>query len=93
MISNTFTLNVIFPCLNKSYSFILPFIVSQSSGKSSVLESIVGKDFLPRGSGKLWHQCSWIDLIFLIFMNIGTIMVNIIICRDCYSAPTCLAAP
>lgn len=24
---------------------------SQSSGKSSVLESIVGKDFLPRGSG------------------------------------------
>lgn len=32
----------------------LPEIVvvgSQSSGKSSVLESIVGKDFLPRGSG------------------------------------------
>lgn len=25
----------------------------QSSGKSSVLESIVGKDFLPRGSGKI----------------------------------------
>ena len=24
----------------------------QSSGKSSVLESIVGKDFLPRGSGE-----------------------------------------
>jgi dynamin 1-like protein len=24
---------------------------SQSTGKSSVLESIVGKDFLPRGSG------------------------------------------
>ena len=24
----------------------------QSSGKSSVLESVVGKDFLPRGSGK-----------------------------------------
>jgi hypothetical protein len=24
----------------------------QSSGKSSVLESIVGRDFLPRGSGK-----------------------------------------
>jgi hypothetical protein len=23
----------------------------QSSGKSSVLESIVGRDFLPRGSG------------------------------------------
>ncbi len=32
----------------------LPQIVvigSQSSGKSSVLESLVGKDFLPRGSG------------------------------------------
>ena len=32
----------------------LPQIVvigSQSSGKSSVLESIVGKDFLPRGTG------------------------------------------
>lgn len=32
----------------------LPQIVSvgaQSSGKSSVIESIVGKDFLPRGTG------------------------------------------
>jgi len=32
----------------------LPQIVvvgSQSSGKSSVLEAIVGKDFLPRGTG------------------------------------------
>ena len=32
----------------------LPLIVSvdaQSSGKSSVIESIVGRDFLPRGSG------------------------------------------
>ena len=32
----------------------LPQIVvvgSQSSGKSSVLESIVGRDFLPRGTG------------------------------------------
>lgn len=32
----------------------LPQIVvvgSQSSGKSSVLENIVGRDFLPRGSG------------------------------------------
>ena len=32
----------------------LPQIVvvgSQSTGKSSVLESIVGKDFLPRGTG------------------------------------------
>lgn len=36
------------------YQIELPQIVvigSQSSGKSSVLESIVGKDFLPRGTG------------------------------------------
>ncbi|KAF8413326.1 hypothetical protein HHK36_001305 [Tetracentron sinense] len=32
----------------------------QSSGKSSVLESIVGKDFLPRGSGKLLPNSSGI---------------------------------
>ena len=35
-------------------SIELPQIVvvgSQSAGKSSVLESIVGRDFLPRGSG------------------------------------------
>lgn len=32
--------------------FLIPFRdVWQSSGKSSVLESVVGKDFLPRGSG------------------------------------------
>lgn len=30
----------------------LDFLVFQSSGKSSVLESVVGRDFLPRGSGK-----------------------------------------
>lgn len=29
----------------------LVVVGSQSSGKSSVLESIVGRDFLPRGSG------------------------------------------
>lgn len=33
----------------------------QSSGKSSVLESVVGKDFLPRGSGIYWYnQWLWI---------------------------------
>ena len=40
--------------LNTKADIQLPQIVvvgSQSSGKSSVLESIVGKDFLPRGSG------------------------------------------
>ncbi|XP_017493288.1 PREDICTED: dynamin-1-like protein [Rhagoletis zephyria] len=40
--------------LQKSQMIRLPQIVvigSQSSGKSSVLEAIVGRDFLPRGSG------------------------------------------
>lgn len=40
--------------INAKLDLQLPQIVvvgSQSSGKSSVLESIVGKDFLPRGSG------------------------------------------
>lgn len=37
----------------------LSFVVPQSSGKSSVLESVVGKDFLPRGSGNLF----WINII------------------------------
>mmetsp|Transcript_15375 Transcript_15375/g.51631 ORF Transcript_15375/g.51631 Transcript_15375/m.51631 type:complete len:761 (-) Transcript_15375:6-2288(-) len=58
-------LNNLLPVINKiqdamsvmadrTQSIELPQIVvvgSQSSGKSSVLESIVGKDFLPRGSG------------------------------------------
>ncbi|KAG8177306.1 hypothetical protein JTE90_018332 [Oedothorax gibbosus] len=38
----------------QSLDFDLPQIAvvgSQSSGKSSVLESIVGKEFLPRGNG------------------------------------------
>ncbi|KAJ0948529.1 putative dynamin central domain, dynamin, GTPase region, GTPase effector domain, Dynamin superfamily [Helianthus annuus] len=35
---------------NKYTSFMTDLII-QSSGKSSVLESIVGRDFLPRGSG------------------------------------------
>lgn len=30
---------------------ITPPLSSQSSGKSSVLENIVGRDFLPRGTG------------------------------------------
>ena len=41
-------------CYPLQTSIRLPAIVavgSQSSGKSSVLESIVGRDFLPRGSG------------------------------------------
>ena len=57
-------MQAIIPLLNKiqdalsttagKYEIELPQIVvvgSQSCGKSSVLESIVGKDFLPRGTG------------------------------------------
>ncbi len=44
----------IFARVNLPVAFDLPVIAvvgAQSTGKSSVLESIVGKDFLPRGSG------------------------------------------
>lgn len=43
-----------FNAINVRNQIELPQIVvvgSQSTGKSSVLESIVGRDFLPRGSG------------------------------------------
>jgi len=43
-----------FNAVNAKNSIELPQIVvvgSQSAGKSSVLESIVGRDFLPRGTG------------------------------------------
>lgn len=39
-------------CLTLNISLMFSFW-KQSSGKSSVLESIVGRDFLPRGSGDL----------------------------------------
>lgn len=52
----------------KIYCFVLFFVVSQSSGKSSVLESVVGKDFLPRGSGKLWHSYAWIYFFFFLIL-------------------------
>ena len=44
----------------------LPQIVvvgSQSSGKSSVLESLVGRDFLPRGSGIVTRRPLILQLI------------------------------
>ena len=46
----------------------LPQIVvvgSQSSGKSSVLENIVGRDFLPRGSGIVTRRPLLLQLINL----------------------------
>lgn len=42
---------------------------SQSSGKSSVLESIVGKDFLPRGSGIVTRCPLVLQLVQLPFSN------------------------
>src|ERR1700761_8043780 len=47
-------------------SLDLPQIVvvgSQSSGKSSVLENIVGRDFLPRGSGIVTRRPLILQLI------------------------------
>jgi dynamin 1-like protein len=49
-------------------SLDLPQIVvvgSQSSGKSSVLENIVGRDFLPRGSGIVTRRPLILQLIYL----------------------------
>lgn len=40
-------------CISMLIASSQSYGVPQSSGKSSVLESVVGKDFLPRGSGKL----------------------------------------
>lgn len=50
----TFKLSSISPCiiqLVSQFTFECCWYDRQSSGKSSVLESVVGKDFLPRGSG------------------------------------------
>ena len=39
--------------------------VNQSSGKSSVLESVVGRDFLPRGSGSYFSPYA----IFVLYLR------------------------
>ena len=54
MISLVAQLQELFSAAHNSAAIDFPQIVvigSQSSGKSSVLESIVGKTFLPRGTG------------------------------------------
>ena len=61
MNNNTFFLSLVVNKLQDAFATVgvhnpvdLPQITvigSQSSGKSSVLENIVGRDFLPRGSG------------------------------------------
>lgn len=49
---------------------LVVFTKMQSSGKSSVLESIVGRDFLPRGSGCSYCYCIGltVDLKFFYFI-------------------------
>lgn len=52
------------------YEFLLlSFEIEQSSGKSSVLESIVGRDFLPRGSGLIFFMYFSFFEIFLLFFS------------------------
>ena len=47
-----FLLKLCEPCHGNFWSVsVSDHVVVQSSGKSSVLEGIVGKDFLPRGTG------------------------------------------
>ncbi|CAI0469643.1 unnamed protein product [Linum tenue] len=48
----------------------------QSSGKSSVLESIVGKDFLPRGAGNSGYEVqfsSWGSVVNVLASNAGIV--------------------
>ena len=48
------------------YKINLPQIIcigSQSSGKSSIIESIIGKDFLPKGSGIVTRRPLILQLI------------------------------
>ena len=66
----------------------------QSSGKSSVLESIVGRDFLPRGSGLeisvLDFTCRWRFVLFC-FCDVW-VKVIMEICRYCDEAAFGVAA-
>ncbi|XP_053149909.1 dynamin-2-like isoform X1 [Hemicordylus capensis] len=53
--------------LGQSYPLDLPQIAvvgAQSAGKSSVLENLVGRDFLPRGSGIVTRRPLILQLIF-----------------------------
>ena len=54
------------------YKIDLPWIAAigaQSSGKSSVLESIVKEDFLPRGTG-IVTRCTW-----RLFFNVNNLNI------------------
>jgi len=58
MLSNSLFLSV----------FQICFVEYQSSGKSSVLESVVGRDFLPRGSGNS-HSLSYEISLAMVFIK------------------------
>lgn len=64
-------------------------LVVQSSGKSSVLESIVGKDFLPRGSGKIMEAQAILVLVnavlrlFLPLIFLGIFLFMVIFLLGC----------
>lgn len=56
---------------NAFYLFLLIYFVEyQSSGKSSVLESVVGRDFLPRGSGESFSLSYYVLLSFVILRDL-----------------------
>lgn len=65
----------VFSTINVNNPIDLPQIVvigSQSSGKSSVLENIVGRDFLPRGSGIVTRRPLVLQLIHRPFLGAAT---------------------
>lgn len=59
---------VLFPSLSTLFSVAQKLTLSlcmQSSGKSSVLEAVVGKDFLPRGTGIVTRRPLVLQLVHL----------------------------
>jgi len=49
----------------------------QSSGKSSVLENIVGRDFLPRGTGIVTRRPLVIIIFSSFFLTLSTFFLKI----------------
>lgn len=52
--THSYSRTVLFVSFRRSEFWGVLVLNLQSSGKSSVLESIVGRDFLPRGSGRVY---------------------------------------
>lgn len=66
MLSNSLFLSV----------FQICFVAYQSSGKSSVLESVVGRDFLPRGSGDSYSLSYHLLLSFATLRDLSSNVVH-----------------